>query len=329
MTPRPIVTHVSKHVYPHCHRHHTPNSRPMTPTIYPRPLQPGDTIAICSPAGPIARDLVEQAAEVLSSQGWNVRVMPHTFGHWGNYSGTDYERYDDLASALTDPHVRAIIASRGGYGTVHILDRLNNLDLAANPKWIVGFSDISALHALMNVHGLASIHASMAKHIRRGADDPDNAMLFEILRGNHNAVTLPTSPLNRHGSGQGRLRGGNLAVLADLIMTRYDMMIPGSVLFIEDIAEPIYKVERILYQLKIAGILGSLSGLIVGQFTDYRPDKSYNTMEDMISDMVSDYNYPVAFNAPIGHVDHNIPVIENADVTLTVSPSGPTRLIYN
>ncbi len=296
--------------------------------VFPRPLKYGDTIAIASPAGPIDPAKVHGAEHVLQDQGWMVKIMPHTLGHYGNYSGTDDERFADMRDALTDPSVRAIICSRGGYGVVHIIDRLNALDLTADPKWIVGFSDISALHALMASKGIASIHASMTSHIALGANDPDNAALFAALRGERNPITIPSSPLDRPGVARGRLLGGNLAVLADLIKTRYDILQPGCILFIEDVAEPIYKIERILYQLKIAGILGMLNGLIVGQFTEYRPDASYKRMEDMITDMVAQYSYPVAFNAPIGHVSHNIPLIESADATLKVTTTGQNFIIY-
>lgn len=301
---------------------------PTKPVIYPRPLQPGDTIAICSPAGPIDPELVHAAAEVLRGQGWKVIIMPNALGRRGNYSGTADERFDDLSRALTDPHIRAIVCSRGGYGVVHILDRLNGLDLEADPKWIVGFSDISALHALMHSRSIASVHASMAAHIRLGADDPDNSRLFDILRGKREPFAFASSPLDRPGIGRGRLLGGNVAVLADLIKTRYDMLLPGAVLFIEDVAEPIYKIERILYQLKIAGVLGMIEGLMVGQFTEYKPDNSYSRMEDMVADMVAQYSYPVAFNVPVGHVDHNVPLIENAEVTLKVTTTGQNFLIY-
>lgn len=295
---------------------------------YPRPLKAGDLIAICSPAGPIEPEKVENAARVLETHGWRVKIMPHTLGRSGNYSGTDDERFADLRDALADPEVRAIVCSRGGYGVVHILDRLNALDLTSDPKWIVGFSDISALHALMASKGVASVHSSMTAHIALGEQDQDNARLFGILEGKREPFAFPSDRHDRPGVATGRLLGGNVAVLADLIKTRYDVLLPGCILFIEDVAEPIYKIERILYQLKIAGILGMINGLIVGQFTDYKPDKSYQTMEDMIYYMVAPYRYPVAFNVPIGHVDHNVPVIESAQVTLKVTTTGQNFLIY-
>lgn len=296
--------------------------------VFPAPLKAGDTIAICSPAGPIDPAKVEGAKMVLEEQGFKVMVMPNALGHVGLYSGTDDQRYSDLSKALTNPDVRAVLCSRGGYGVVHIMERLASLDLAKDPKWIIGFSDISALHALMACNGIASIHASMAAHIRLGADDPDNARLLQILSGERPPMSWPADRMDRPGVAEGRLLGGNLAVLADLINTPYDIIRPGTILFIEDVAEPIYKIERILYQLRISGVLGNLNGLIVGQFTDYKPDASYNTMEQMVADMVAPYNYPVAFNVPIGHVDHNVPVIESARVTLKVTSTDRNHLIY-
>lgn len=300
-----------------------------TEILFPQPLKEGDKIAICSPAGPIDPEKVERAAEVLRNEGWEVEIMPHTYGKLGHFSGTDDERFDDLSRALLNPEVKAIICSRGGYGVVHILDRLDKIDLRENAKWIAGFSDISALHALMSKQGVASIHSSMAAAIGQGDENPDNAQLFAMLRGERPAYTFDGHINDRCGIATGKLVGGNLAVIAELINTPFDIIEPDTILFIEDIAEPIYKIERILYQLKLSGILPKLKGLIVGQFTDYKPDDNYQDMFDMIRDMTAEYDYPVAFNAPIGHVDHNIPLIESAQVTLKVDSSGRNSLIFH
>ena len=294
----------------------------------PRPLKSGDTIALCSPAGPANIENVEAAVPVLEQQGWAVKVMPHALGNAGLYSGSADERFDDLYNAFADPEVRAILCSRGGYGVVHNLERLASLPLQGDPKWVIGFSDISALHALMASKGIPSIHASMAQHIRIGADDPDNAALFDMLRGGRPSFSFPSHPYDRPGVADGILLGGNLAVLAGLIGTPFDILKGDTVLFIEDVSEPIYKIERILYQLKLKGVLPTLRALIVGQFTDYKLDASYCDMETMIRDMTSAYAYPVVFNAPIGHVGHNIPVLENIHVTLKVTDTGQNHLIY-
>lgn len=287
--------------------------------LYPAPLRPGDKIAVLSPAGPIKQTVVDSAVTVMRDLGYQVEVYPHTFGKNGHFSGTTDERYADLEAALTDPSVRAIVCSRGGYGVVHNLDRLGRLDLRRDPKWIVGFSDISALHALMASQGVASVHASMASHIGWGIDDPDNKALFDILAGKMPSYTFEGSPYNHPGRAEGKLLGGNLAVIADLMATPFDIIKPGTILFIEDVSEPIYKIERILIQLRLAGILPHLKGLIIGRFTDYRPDDNHQTMEAMIAEIVAPYSYPVAFGAPVGHVDHNVPLVESSWATLDVT----------
>lgn len=297
-------------------------------TTFPRPLTKGSRIAIVSPAGIPDADNVKEAAEILKQQGWEPYISQHALDKSGSYSGTPEQRYSDLADALTDPSIRAILCSRGGYGAVHLLQRLSSLPLKNDPKWIIGFSDISALHALMASNGIASIHGSMTSHIKLGPDDPDNDMLFKILRGEKPNFTFPSSPYDRPGLAEGTLLGGNLAVLADLISTPYDILKRDTILFMEDVSEPIYKIERILYQLQLSGVLPNLKGLIVGQFTEYKSDRNYEKMEDMIHAMVAPYSYPVAFNAPIGHVDHNIPVIEGARVTLKVTSTEFNHLIY-
>lgn len=297
--------------------------------LYPRPLVQADKISIVSPAGPVDAEKVEGARAVLENLGYRVEVMPHVLGRNGHFSGTAAERYDDMAAALTDPDTRAILCSRGGYGAVHILDRLARLPLRDDPKWVIGFSDISALHALMAANDIASIHSPMAAQIMLGTDDPDTASLIDILGGGTPCYTFPAHTYDRHGIATGRLLGGNLAVLAELISTPYDIIRPGTILFIEDVAEPIYKVERILYQLKLSGVLPALGGLVVGQFTEYHPDENYADMETMIRDAVAPYKFPVAFNVPVGHVPHNIPLIESATVTLKVSPSGTNSLIFH
>ncbi len=293
-----------------------------TKATIPAPLRDGDRIAIVSPSGPVDSALVYAAADTLRGQGYRVDIFPSALGKCGQYAASDSARLADLSAALTDSTVRAILCSRGGYGAVHLLDSLSALPLERDPKWLIGFSDISALHALLASRGIASIHGNMCKHIALGPDDEDNATFLAMLRGYRPAYEFAPDSLNHCGQASGRLLGGNLAVIAELINTPYDVIQPGTILFIEDVEEPIYKIERIMYQLRLSGVLPRLGGLIVGQFTGYRPNDSYETMERMIADMTAPYTYPVAFNVPIGHVDHNVPVIQSAEVTLTVTPKG-------
>lgn len=289
--------------------------------LTPRPLRHGDKIAIVSPAGIIKPQIVYNCLPVLADQGWVPYVGENTFKRYATYAGTADERYSDLETALLDPDTRAILCSRGGYGAVHLLDRLNRLPLREDPKWIIGYSDISALHALMTAHGIKSIHAPMAKHISNfNGRDEHSQRLFSILSGNEPSFKAGGHRLNRSGEAEGKLVGGNLAVIAGLLSTPFDVIKPGRILFIEDIAEPIYKTERILYSLKLSGVLGELAGLIVGRFTDYAPDRGMQTMEEMIAEMTAEYSYPVAFNFPVGHVDNNTPMVCSSKVRLNVTP---------
>ncbi len=294
---------------------------PDQPVIIPPFLKEGDKIAIVSPAGVTRSQNVYNAIPVLQSLGWEPYTSEHAFGRHGTYSGTDDERYADLEAALLDPDVKAILCSRGGYGAVHLLERLDRLPLRDNAKWIIGFSDISALHALMHRHGIASIHGPMAKHIAgHDGEDPDSQALFEILQGEGHDFLVAPYPLNRCGEATGMLLGGNMAVLTGLIGTPFDMFKPDTILFIEDVSEPIYKIERMIYQLKLSGVLGRLKGLIVGDFTEYSPDVDNSSMEDMIHEMVREYDYPVAYGVPFGHSTHVMPLVESVEATLTVTP---------
>lgn len=297
--------------------------------IFPAPLSPGDKIAIVSPAGAVDEYKVTGAAAELRGQGWEPVIYPHALGRNGQFSGTAQERLADITAAFRDPEIKAILCSRGGYGVVHLLDELDDLDLRGDPKWVIGFSDISALHGLMASQGVASIHAPMASQIMKGTKDPDTKMLFDILRGERPAYIFPRHEYDKPGVAIGRLYGGNLAVLSELVSTPYDILKPGTILFIEDVAEPVYKVERMLYQLRLNGVLKNVKGIIVGKFTEYKPDHNYDNMYDMIRDALSDVNVPVAFDVPVGHVDHNLPLIEGATVTLKVSPEGNNSIIFH
>lgn len=293
--------------------------------LTPPPLRRGDRVAVLSPSSIIKPQVVYNALPALTDRGWIAYVGQHTFDRHGTYAGTDEARYADLEAALLDHDTRAIICSRGGYGAVHLLERLNRLPLRDDPKWIVGYSDISALHALMSSHGIRSVHAPMCKHISgSNGRDADSRRLFDILEGRFDSVFVEPDRFNRPGTATGPLLGGNLAVIAGLISTPYDVLRPGSILFVEDIAEPIYKVERIFYNLRLSGVLGSLKGLIVGRFTDYTPDRDNESMEGMIARITGDYSYPVAFGVPVGHVNHNIPLVCSSTVTLTVTSCGAT-----
>lgn len=290
-------------------------------------------VAIVSPASKIKPEYVEGAVETLREWGVEGVVMPHALGEFGSYSGTREERLADFSAALLDPSVDVILCSRGGYGCVHLLPELDKLmetpQVKAQRKLLVGFSDVSALHALWGKHGRESLHASMCKALAlNGPDDPINRDWLKAieegiisLSGTHYSESEYVD--NRQGTGEGLLVGGNLAVLGGLIGTPYNPIGPGRILLIEDIAEPIYKVERILYQLRLAGIFDNLAGLIVGQFTDYKyPTVDHEDVYQMISRFLGDVTFPVAMGLPFGHIDCNRPLLLNLPVRLEVGPNA-------
>lgn len=303
--------------------------------IRPAALRQTDRIAIISPSGNVVAKRVKGAVAALAQWCYAPVVGQHTLDEhrsWGTVltGGTDEARLADLRWAIADPTIKAILCSRGGYGTVRLLDCIDVNLVRSNPKWLIGFSDISALHALWHRAGVMSLHASMAKQLTDFGTEGEvsEAMHAIISGGTLSPYHIDSHPFNRCGEAEGMIVGGNLAVLSALIGTDYNLLKPDTILFIEDVGEEIYRVERLLYQLRLAGVLPKLKGLIVGQFTRYhlngvRTDTSTDTQQhlySMISHLVEPYSYPVAFNFPIGHIDRNLPIVEGSQVTLQVSP---------
>lgn len=298
--------------------------------IFPQPLKKGDKVAIISPASAVRPEYIDGAARALTERGFVPVVTPHAKGPAdGSYAAAERHRIADFAMAWNDTGIRAVMCARGGYGCVGILPAIPPSMIRANPKWLVGFSDVSALHAMLQSCGVASVHGPMARHLtEEAADDPSTEALFSILTGTEPVVhSTPASPLCLSGEAEGRLRGGNLAVLDALAGTRFDILRAGhddeeTILFLEDIAEPIYKVERMLWRLRLSGTLNRVAGLVFGAFTDYRPDRNFPSMEDMIRQRILDWGLegiPVAFGYPVGHQRANLPLMEGCTARLTVS----------
>ena len=292
--------------------------------IFPKSLSKGDRVAIISPSSPVKREYIDGAAAFLRNEGYEPVIMAHAAGPaWGSYAATDVARLDDFLSAWSDRSVRAILCSRGGYGAVRLLKDISPDFLREDPKWLIGYSDISALHAMLLSAGIASIHAPMAKHLtEESSDDFSTRSLMRILRGDF-PIEYNVEP-HRHnitGEAEGILAGGNLAVLNGLFGTRYDILREDTILFIEDISEAIYAVERMLFHIRLSGGFGKIKGLIVGRFTDYRPDRNFTEMEDMVSSFLRReqiWDIPVAFAFPVGHVRENYPMVEGSYVRLSV-----------
>lgn len=301
---------------------------------YPKPIKPGSKIAIVSPATIVKEEYVNGAADHLRRRGYQPVIMPSACGPAsGSYAASVPARLADLLNALTNPEIDAILCARGGYGSVHLLPEIPVETITNNPKWLIGFSDISALHALWQKAGLVSLHAPMAKHLTlMGADDPCTTHLFELLTAAEPKINyeIPPCELDQHGQATGILRGGNLAVLSHLIATPWDTLTPADdedvILFIEDVGEAIYATERMLWQLHLSGALAGTKGIIVGAFTEAKPDRNYPDTATMIAARLRQWGYrgPVAARFPAGHIDDNHPLPLGARVTLTVGPAGTT-----
>lgn len=281
-------------------------------------LQPDDQIRIVTPSGKIDPTFVDGAADTLFRWGFNPVSGQYAKGVYGRYGGTVDERLSDLYNAFHNPEVKAILCSRGGYGVMQLLAKLSPETIINNPKWVIGYSDITAMHAFMQTNGLMSIHAPMARHLAE-ENDFSAQTLQKILTGDIPEYAFEAHPLNREGSCHGILRGGNLSVLMGLRGTPYDFDPRGTILFLEDIGEQPYHVERMLINLKLGGVFDHLSGLIIGQFTDYEEDElMMKSLHQMIADLVNEYDFPVAFNFPVGHVAENWPLICGAQVELKI-----------
>jgi muramoyltetrapeptide carboxypeptidase len=296
----------------------------------PSYLQPGDLIGIVCPSGQLGKDKAQTCIQTLEDWGYKVRVGK-TLGHSFHYfSGTDSARLEDLQQMLDDPEIKAILCGRGGYGMSRIIDRLDFRKFCASPKWVIGFSDITLLHAhLCQVCQVASIHGPMAGAFNgEGAVGPYVASLHSALAGDKALYVTPSHPLNRAGSAQGVLVGGNLALLAHSIGSISAFHTEGAILFLEDIGEYLYNIDRMMLQLDRSGWLNQLSGLIIGGFTDLKDTviPFGQTVDELILDKVGDYGYPVSFGFPVVHGGENLALKIGAHYRLEVTRGG-SRLI--
>jgi len=290
----------------------------------PSYLKPDDQIRILSPSGTINPDYIDGAKKVLASWGLKVTEGEHARSEYGRFAGNKEQRTADLQLALDDPSVKAILCSRGGYGLAQIIDRLDFSAFVTSPKWLIGFSDISILHNAVSNLGIASIHGIMGMHLSKLPADSDQVQyLKNVLFGNLPFYTISAESENRTGNVHGKLIGGNLSVLIGLRGSRFDLKYENAILFLEDVGEKPYQVDRMIQNLRLGGILGQISGLIIGQFSECEEDPlMMQSMREIILSAVNEYNYPVCFNFPAGHVDYNLPIILGANVTLDVSKKG-------
>jgi muramoyltetrapeptide carboxypeptidase len=284
-------------------------------------LELGDKVTIVSPSGAIDANYIDGAKRRLESWGFRVQVGDSAYEKYGRFGGTKEQRIADLQQALDDPDTKAILCSRGGYGIVQIVDKLDFTKFISQPKWVMGFSDVTVLHGAIGRLGIPSLHCIMAKHLTELDPSSDPVIrLKDVLFGNLPEYKLNVNPLNSPGIATGKLIGGNMSVFMALKGTKYDLDFSGSILFLEEISEQPYHIDRMMHSLRISGALSQLAGLVVGQFTDCPEDaQMMKTVHEIILDSVADYGYPVCFDFPAGHVDYNLPLILGADVSVDVN----------
>lgn len=291
--------------------------------ILPPFLKRGDKVAIVSPAGAIDAELVDGAIEVLKSWGLRPEKRSYTTTKVGRFAGYDKWRQNDLQGALDDPDISAILCSRGGYGTMRIIDKIDFSKFRESPKWLIGFSDITVLHAALTNNGFASLHGVMAKAIAHELNNkPSVDALKNVLFGEKVSYDFPSSGYNRRGAASGTLVGGNLSLLYALLGTSYNPIREGSILFIEDVSEAHYHVDRMLQAFRLTGVFDKVSAVVVGEFSDVALDVSMlNNLETTILEAVGDRNIPVIFDFPAGHGSVNMPLVMGAMTRVLVGDS--------
>jgi muramoyltetrapeptide carboxypeptidase len=296
--------------------------------IIPPSLQKGDWIGLTCPASYLDPKRSKKCIQTLQEWGLQVRVGKSLQSTSKNYfSGTDEERADELQAILDDSSIRAILFGRGGYGCSRIIDRLDFSRFKKHPKWLIGFSDITAFHCHLNRRlGIASLHASMAWAFdSRSGADPDNINdIKKIVFGKNVTIKSPAHPLNKKGQVTGQIIGGNLSLLIHCMHTRSQPVYDNKILFIEDVGEYLYSIDRMMVQLRRSGILSRISGLILGGFTDGKDTERPfgKRIDELLLDHVCDLDIPVCFDFPVSHGPKNRGIRCGANYELSVRSSG-------
>ncbi len=295
----------------------------MNALISPPFLKKGDKVAIVALASKLNFEDIQSAVTLMQEQ-WGLKVIvgESVNAAYFNFAGTDEIRLRDFQQQLDNQDIKAIFSARGGYGSSRIIDAVDFTNFKKNPKWIVGFSDITAVHCQLQMMGFQSLHAPMPKTFLK--DGFSLKTLENFLFGEEINYTIPSKSINRLGVGTGQIVGGNLCILAHLIGSKSDTNTDGKILFIEDISEYLYNIDRMMIQLKRAGKLQNLAGLIVGNFSDLKEnDEPFGkTFQEIIAEHTAEYNYPICYDFPVGHeaINYTIPCGQMA--TLSVDSKG-------
>lgn len=299
----------------------------MKKIIFPKALKKGAKIAVISPAGAVDASQLEKGIQLIKSKGFEPVLGEHLytkFSNGYNYAGTEKERIKDINWALNDKEIGAIWASRGGYGCQHLIQHLKLKNFTENPKWYIGYSDNTVIQSYLLKKGFASIHGQTIKTSSFGVTDESYDLIFDILKGKTPKYSLKSHPLNKKGNIEGELVGGNLALIYALLGTKYSFDFKDKILFIEDIGENFYALDRMIMSLELAGVFNKIKGLIVGGMTnmgDEKDNKEYEASFDefaykLISERISKYRFPTVFGFPNGHIKDNRPLLIGGTVKI-------------
>ena len=294
--------------------------------IVPTYLKRGDTIAICCPAGYMPTAKVTNSINMLQFEGYEVLVGENIGSKSINYfSGTDEERLNELQQFLDDKNIKAILCARGGYGIIRIIDNLCFKKFVKHPKWIIGFSDVTVLHTyLFANYKTVSLHASMAAAFNNVAEEENTKSMLASIAGKKALYEIDAHFLNKNGAAKGKLVGGNLTLFTNCIGTTSEVNTKNCILFLEDLDEQLYHIDRMFVQLKRSGKLDKLSGLIIGGFTNLKDTERPfgKNIYEIVLELVAEYNFPVCFDFPVSHAEKNLAIKHGMKHQLIVEEAG-------
>jgi len=295
------------------------------PMKMPAYLKPGDTIGITCPAGPMMADELKLCRKALDSWGFNIKFGDTINKKWQRFGGTDEERAADLQALLDDENINAILFGRGGYGVIRMMDKINWAGFAQKPKWLVGYSDITAFHChVHSMYSIPTIHADMGNGFNSIEDDA-SLSLKNMLMGNKQEYRAPGHQMNRAGTVSGKVVGGNLSLLVAMQGSKSALNTAGKILFIEDVSEYKYTIDRMMMNLKRSGMLDNPAAVVFGGFTATKADSEEEfpmAVEDILYEKVKEYDYPVCFHFPAGHQRLNLALKLGCNYTLDVSKTN-------
>lgn len=310
----------------------------MKEMIYPKSLKVGDKIAIISPAGSVEESQLKKGLELIEAKGFEPVLGNHIFtkySHGYGYAGNEKERLEDINWAFNDENISAVWASRGGYGCQHLIRHLKLTEFKKNPKWFIGYSDNTVIQSYLLKNGFVSINGQTIKTSSFGVTDESYDWTFDLLQGKYHEYEVEKNEYNKQGKAEGILVGGNLALVYALLGTRYSFNFKDKILFIEEIGEKYYALDRMLMSLDLAGVFQDIGGLIIGGMTNMGEEDDNENYEEsydefshqIISERISKYNFPTLYGFPNGHILDNRPLIIGAKVRLEVGKENIVKYV--